>query len=258
MIYAGHDGRNITSLPENTVFVFGSNTKGDHKGGAAAAAVKFFGALNGVGEGIQGQSYAIPTLDNKYKKIPFEQLFSGILNFKNYATNNPEKRFHLTDVGCGLAGYNPVEIAPYFNHAPSNVLFSKIFANYIFDPLANDEAFPEQEVLEVLFSLDTYYKVDRAFSERCEVFLELPPSIQRVVSYLFCFDLTGIEDWAAKAAAFKKTYSQTRRFIHWPANTETTITAIYLLFQLTKAYKITAAQLMKAWQMKPHNIPYGL
>ena len=59
----------ITSLKENEIFVFGSNLNGNHAGGAAYLAVEKFGAQMGNPEGIQGQSYAIPTLDKNMDRI---------------------------------------------------------------------------------------------------------------------------------------------------------------------------------------------
>jgi hypothetical protein len=48
---------------QNTIFVFGSNPEGRHGAGAAKIAKEQFGAIYGQGEGIQGNSYAIPTKD---------------------------------------------------------------------------------------------------------------------------------------------------------------------------------------------------
>lgn len=48
----------INILGENEIFVFGSNIKGLHMGGAARAAYNRFGAEWGNGEGLQGKSYA--------------------------------------------------------------------------------------------------------------------------------------------------------------------------------------------------------
>lgn len=60
---------NITKLKENQIFVFGSNLNGNHAGGAARLAKDSFGAQDGVGEGMTGQSYAFPTLDTNMKKV---------------------------------------------------------------------------------------------------------------------------------------------------------------------------------------------
>ena len=53
----------INVLKENEIFVFGSNIKGLHMGGAARAAYNKFGAEWGNGEGLQGSSYASPNMD---------------------------------------------------------------------------------------------------------------------------------------------------------------------------------------------------
>ena len=47
----------------NTVFVFGSNPGGVHGAGAAKTARDMFGAQTGVGEGMTGNAYALPTKD---------------------------------------------------------------------------------------------------------------------------------------------------------------------------------------------------
>ncbi len=51
----------IDSLLPDHIFVFGSNILGYHTGGASRTARKKFGAIWGQPEGLQGQSYAIPT-----------------------------------------------------------------------------------------------------------------------------------------------------------------------------------------------------
>ena len=64
---------NRSLLENNQIFVFGSNEHGRHGGGAAHTAVIKFGAIMGQGEGLQGQSYAIPTMegiDSMRKAIP--------------------------------------------------------------------------------------------------------------------------------------------------------------------------------------------
>lgn len=59
----------ITELSESEIFVFGSNLKGHHYGGAARIARNKFGAIHGQGIGIQGQSYAIPTMQGNIDTI---------------------------------------------------------------------------------------------------------------------------------------------------------------------------------------------
>lgn len=107
----------IDVLPDDGVFVFGSNTDGNHCGGAAALALKLFGAVNGQGEGPQGRSYAIPTMEYieieedyterpLYRKvrIPLQALVDACDRFILYTSQHPELRFYVTKIGCGIAG----------------------------------------------------------------------------------------------------------------------------------------------------------
>ena len=59
----------ITSLKPNEIFVFGSNLLGHHMGGAARIALEKFGAIYGQGVGLQGNSYAIPTMQGGVETI---------------------------------------------------------------------------------------------------------------------------------------------------------------------------------------------
>lgn len=97
---------NIQELKDNQIFVFGSNMNGNHAGGAARLAVEKFGAIMGQAEGIQGQSYAIPTLDKDMEKVTEEELVVFLGNFGNYANEHLEKEFLLTAIGTGIAGFD--------------------------------------------------------------------------------------------------------------------------------------------------------
>lgn len=101
----------IDSLREGEIFVFGSNVHGNHAGGAARFAVLRFGAIWGQGEGLQGQSYAIPTMEGMSNMIP------AINRFIAFAKEHQELRFYVTAIACGIAGYTPDEIAPHFKDA---------------------------------------------------------------------------------------------------------------------------------------------
>lgn len=103
------------------IFVFGSNLAGRHGKGAALFAVKNRGAIYGQGVGRQGNSYAIPTKDEKLQTLPLETIKFFVDQFIAYAEDHPEEEFQLTPIGCGLAGYIPAQIAPMFKHAPINV-----------------------------------------------------------------------------------------------------------------------------------------
>ena len=99
----------IRSLGANEIFVFGSNLAGAHGGGAARIAVVNFGAIMGQGVGLQGQSYAIPTMQGGVNTIkPYVDEFIA------FAKQHPELTFLVTKIGCGIAGFRPAEIAPLF------------------------------------------------------------------------------------------------------------------------------------------------
>lgn len=103
----------ITQLMEDEIFVFGSNLEGMHYGGAARTACRW-GAIMGQGVGMQGQTYAIPTMSGSVASIvPF------VDEFIRFAKANPDMRFLVTEIGCGIAGYNPADIAPLFRDAVS-------------------------------------------------------------------------------------------------------------------------------------------
>ena len=102
----------MTSLKENEIFVFGSNLHGIHAGGAARMAHAKFGAVMGNGVGLQGQSYAIPTMQGGVETIkPY------VNDFLTFASQHPELHFFVTPIGCGIAGFEPDDIAPLFEAA---------------------------------------------------------------------------------------------------------------------------------------------
>ena len=120
--------KNITSLGEDEVFVFGSNLAGKHAGGAARVARECFGAVMGQGEGMQGQSYAIPTMQGSIETIkPY------VDRFIVFARNHPKLKFYVTPIGCGIAGFRPEQIAPLFDAAfdLKNVILPEKFAYVI-------------------------------------------------------------------------------------------------------------------------------
>lgn len=102
----------ITSLRPDEVFVFGSNLAGMHGGGAARLAYERFGAVWGQGVGLQGQSYAIPTMQGGVETIaPY------VNDFIDFALRHPHLKFLVTEIGCGIAGFTPAQIAPLFARA---------------------------------------------------------------------------------------------------------------------------------------------
>lgn len=117
----------ITRLEKNEIFVFGSNLAGLHGRGAAKTAHRKFGAIMGCGEGLQGQSYGIPTKDEKLKTLCLVQIAINVTRFLRFAESLPDLRFLVTTIGCGLAGYKSSQIAPMFTNAPVNVVLPPEF-----------------------------------------------------------------------------------------------------------------------------------
>lgn len=116
----------ITELAENEIFVFGSNLAGHHAGGAARIARKKFGAISGKGVGVQGQSYAIPTMQGGVETIkPY------VDEFIQFAKEHNELTFLVTRIGCGIAGFKDYQIAPLFKEACmlDNVTLPQSFIN---------------------------------------------------------------------------------------------------------------------------------
>jgi hypothetical protein len=107
----------ITILLKNDVFVFGSNESGIHGGGAARLAADKFGATPGTGFGMQGQSFGIPTKSHGIKRTLTIPEIKKYVDWFISATQIPENAhltFLVTEIGCGLAGLTPEEVAPLF------------------------------------------------------------------------------------------------------------------------------------------------
>lgn len=90
----------IDTLKHDEIFVFGSNLHGHHGGRAAWTARKKFGAIWGQGVGLQGQSYAIPTMQGGVETIK-----PCVNQFIDFAKEHTEMFFYITRIGCGIAGF---------------------------------------------------------------------------------------------------------------------------------------------------------
>lgn len=118
----------VTRLGQDQIFVFGSNLAGMHGGGAARQAMERFGAVWGQGVGLQGQSYAIPTMQGGVETIkPYTDEFIA------FARRHKDKTFLVTRIGCGIAGFTPRAIAPLFAAAVAeeNILLPEDFVAVI-------------------------------------------------------------------------------------------------------------------------------
>lgn len=116
----------ISELKDDEIFVFGCRRSGRHYEGAANFARENFGAIVGQGEGLQGQSYAIPTAG-----VGLDWIRQAVERFTEFASANPNLKFLVTPVGCGLGLWRYEEIAPLFREAPKlpNVWLPEEFWN---------------------------------------------------------------------------------------------------------------------------------
>lgn len=140
----------IEDLHPSEVFVFGSNMNGNHVGGAANLAFQRFGAVWGVGEGLRGNSYALPTLDRNMRRVSLRSLAWAFKNFFREVDANPGMVFLLTKVGCGIAGYAAADVAgvfwgavaEHYDHRwttcvgslPENLVIPEMFYDYMPHP----------------------------------------------------------------------------------------------------------------------------
>lgn len=114
----------IGELEPSQVFVFGSKPEGLHNGGAAALAMSKFGAVPGIGEGMQGQSYALP-VHRHHKHL----MRDAVSRFIKFAKDNPDLLFLVVPVGCGKAGMDVDLVADMFVDAvdAENIFLPEIF-----------------------------------------------------------------------------------------------------------------------------------
>ena len=108
---------NVSKLKVGEVFVFGSNKSGRHGKGAAKTALGW-GAKWGQAEGLQGKTYGIPTKDSSIRRtLTIAEIKPYVDRFIEFAIQNPDLKFLVTEIGCGLAGLKPKEVAPLFQDA---------------------------------------------------------------------------------------------------------------------------------------------
>lgn len=107
-----YDGGHQYDPKDDLIFVFGSNLAGRHGKGAAKKALQY-GARYGYGVGLVGKTYAIPTKDKNLNVLPIQTIKEYVDAFKQLS-HTGQYRFYVTQIGCGLAGYKPQQIAPLF------------------------------------------------------------------------------------------------------------------------------------------------
>lgn len=157
--------------PSRPIFVFGSNEAGRHGKGAAALALRHYGALAGQGEGLQGNAYAIPTKDANLKPLPLEPIADAVMRFLTFANEHRDLVFQVTRIGCGLAGYHDEDMVALFalgDLMPMNCLLPGLWLRRI-DPrvmriiVAGGERCGHQpdDVRVMMSDLDRLYKKHR-------------------------------------------------------------------------------------------------
>lgn len=116
----------------DTIFVFGSNTEGQHLGGSACVAHASFGAEWGNPEGLQGNSYALPTVDWANRRaLDRKTITANIKKMYACAKGHPDKNFKVAyrnTYSKSICGYFGTELLEMFKDAgpiPENVWFSK-------------------------------------------------------------------------------------------------------------------------------------
>lgn len=123
----------IIKLDPNEIFVFGSNQAGRHGKGAAKKALEW-GAIYGQAEGLQGNTYGIPTKNKTIRKtLTVQEIAQYVTTFIEFAKTHPDYLFLVTEIACGLAGLTPKEVAPLFKEAKEieNIWLPKQFWNII-------------------------------------------------------------------------------------------------------------------------------
>lgn len=128
----------LIKLPNNGIFVFGSNPQGRHGKGAALIAKIYFGAKYGQARGLQGKSYAIVTKDltkSKHPSVPTKDIKNEIKELYQYAIEHPELEFYVAYSGSGrlLSGFTPKEMANLYSctNIPNNIIFEEEFSKLL-------------------------------------------------------------------------------------------------------------------------------
>lgn len=182
----------ITSLKPNEVFVFGSNQEGNHKSPAAKLAVKQFGAMIGCGEGLFGQSYAIPVHKHRRSKM-----VKAVAKFIDFAKDNPKKNFLVLTIGCGSAGMDATFVALMFRKAieVENVFLPKLFIDELIRYYEIGIEISEDCMTLIRYPMDCNGEysvpygietIGRGAFEGCAgLDVKLPESLKRIEEYAF-------------------------------------------------------------------------
>jgi hypothetical protein len=136
-------------LDTNKVFVFGSNPEGRHGLGAAKAAMSM-GAVYGVGRGLQGNTYALPT-KNISKQVPYTERCTGIVYEKSgkCSITLPQIKDNLREL-CSVAGLN-MDKKFYLVYQNSNKTLNGYSPNQIIELLKSLTFVPDNLIIHTSF-----------------------------------------------------------------------------------------------------------
>lgn len=115
------------------VFVFGSNEAGIHGAGAAKTAMEKYEMPYGKSYGHYGNAFGIPTKNERIQTLDLNVIHLYVNGFIAFAMGRPKLTFKVTRIGCGLAGYNNMDIAPMFRGAPKNCQFDEAWRVWLGD-----------------------------------------------------------------------------------------------------------------------------
>lgn len=142
----------LTSLPNNGIFVFGSNPLGINgnpnkgTGGAALSAYKYFGVKQGEKMDNKlsdsGKAYGLTTVNAPKVPKTDNEIRANILKLYNYARQNPTKDFYIAYTGnankSNLNGRTNRELAELFKgEIPNNIIFEEEFSSLVRDNIHN-------------------------------------------------------------------------------------------------------------------------
>jgi len=103
----------VTCIEPNEMFVFGSRSGGLRDKGAAKQAV-IWGARTGKDSGISGNTYAVPTMRSNGKPYTVNEIRDSLSSFLMTAKEGNDKKWLVTEIGCGMAGHKHKDIAMLF------------------------------------------------------------------------------------------------------------------------------------------------
>ena len=142
----------LTSLPNNGIFVFGSNPLGINgnpnkgTGGAALSAYKYFGVKQGEKMDNKlsdsGKAYGLTTVNAPKVPKTDNEIRANILKLYDYARQNPTKDFYIAYTGnankSNLNGRTNRELAELFKgEIPNNIIFEEEFNLLVRDNIHN-------------------------------------------------------------------------------------------------------------------------